>query len=96
MAKITKIENWRVVIEPDDKWTRWNDREYREACEEILSMAKRHIDGIGSATIEFDKVEICGFCKHQWEIDPDDGLPCCCDKAQEEFKANEKPDRLPI
>ena len=28
--------------------------------------------------------DICSFCKTEWEID-EDGLPMCCDEAQEEF-----------
>lgn len=35
-------------------------------------------------TIEREYEEQCPFCGYRWEI-AEDGLPVCCDKAQEEW-----------
>ncbi len=89
MAKKTKSENWRVTINPDDKYCHyWKDKEYREACGEIISQVKRHVDGIGWMGVERDTVEVCEHCGHGWELDAE-GWPTCCQKAIDEVEASE-------
>lgn len=85
MAKTTQKTNWRVVIEPDDKYRRWDERGYREACEEILAQVKRHVDDNQYARVEFDTEEACEFCKYTWETE-ESGEPVCCGKAIEEWR----------
>jgi hypothetical protein len=89
MGKVVRKTNWRVVVEPDDKYSHswWKDRHYEAACEEILKQVKRHVDDAQHARIESDSVEACEFCSYEWETE-EDGTPVCCGKAQEEFKAS--------
>jgi hypothetical protein len=88
MAKVIRSINWRVVIEPDDRFCHnwWKASHYQEACEEILKQVKRHVDDSQHARIESDTSEVCEFCNYEWETE-DDGTPVCCGKAMEEFKA---------
>jgi len=79
-------KNYRVECRVSDYYEKRGDhkslwRELNALADEI----KRHVDGAESVDIEFDEVVVCEFCNSEWEID-EDGCPCCCDKAQEEWE----------
>ena len=88
MAKKMMKTNWRVVIEPDDRfaWRHWDESDYRQACEKVLAQVKRHVDNSEDASVKFDTEELCEFCKSEWETE-ESGEPLCCGKAVDEWKA---------
>lgn len=93
--KITINENFRIIVLPDFAYlpTSFDVKQ----CNNMIAEIKRHVDGVKSAEIEYDPVERCSFCMSTWEVnqDPNDpdvyfGEPICCDKAQQEFRAQKK------
>lgn len=63
------------------------------------SQIENLLDTLKDAHIEivYDEKEVCEFCGSEWEVqetddDPDcpEGQPLCCQKAVEEFEANQK------
>ena len=99
MSKITKQENYRVVITPSgwgyiiapDDPTR--NSQLKEICADIVKDVKHHIDNIENVLIKWDTVETCSFCGGGWEVNEDEnddtwelGEPVCCKKAQDEWK----------
>lgn len=91
MAKQIILENWRVEI-PVEPWLgeRTTERMRREA-EDIQKKIKHFAraadieNDIGEPTVEADETECCDKCGSEWEVD-DDGLPQCCNAAQEEWQ----------
>jgi hypothetical protein len=55
--------------------------------EELQREIKKHCDYYEGSTLK--KNYECSFCGNTWETE-DSGLPVCCQKAQEEFKTQEK------
>lgn len=105
MPKIMRNENYRVVIEPrglgdfgfvrTGDWIVSNDKAviaemYRERCEEILADVKRHVDSVGSASVECDAVGYCSHCGWQWTEDSADYNGGCCAKDQEAEDARQE------
>ena len=105
MDKPTKIvmSDWRVVVYPrnpgDFGFARisgqdQSEDEWRRDCESIANQIERHVDGLPSAgcktAVEYDSKEICTFCGYTWE-EEEDGLPLCCEKAQDWFNAQAGP-----
>ena len=99
--KITKRDNFRVVVEPRGLghlgWVRTSDsflypdemergKEYAARCEDICNDITRHVDNVGRVYVESDSQEVCSFCGRDWELDDDDGLPTCCNEAVEAEK----------
>jgi hypothetical protein len=80
--KITKCENYRVLIFPDVRFTRLTEE---QECKRIESEIKRHVDDLGTIRIKWDVNSTCSFCGYEWEIDCA-GCPQCCNAAIEEFK----------
>jgi len=81
MAKHIERE-YRVIVEPDF----WlvNEDQKMCRCKDVLSEIARHVDDISNAYVDVVETDICSHCKSEWDC-YDDGLPGCCDKAQEEF-----------
>lgn len=79
------------LIEPDET-RRLED--YRLRCEEIVSDIGRHVDNVGSATVESEVEFVCGFCGSGWTEDaesPHNG-GCCgkdCDLMESTESAKE-------
>jgi len=70
------------VIEPDEEK---RNLHYKKMCEEIASKIKQRIGNVASANVICDCEHLCSYCGHKWDED-ENGLPLCCDEAQEEFK----------
>ena len=102
--KVTKKDNYRVIIEPrglgnygfasisdhaiEPDETKRNQR-YKELCEEIVDDVKRHVDSVGSVYVDFDTTEICEYWGYEWETD-ENGCPVCCQKAVDEWDSKNK------
>lgn len=104
MGKTTKQENYRVVIEPRrlgdfgfasvGDWMVSSDeaelqRLYKERCEEIVRDVRRHVENVGSASVESDTVATCEHCGYRWGEESPDYNGGCCDKDQEAQDARE-------
>jgi hypothetical protein len=85
--KIKIKEDYRITVWPDYIF----ETEIAGATKRILKEINRHIDGIKQAYVDFTEKEICEFCKSEWE-EADDGCPCCCHKAVEEWEIEHKED----
>ena len=84
--KITRRDNFRVIIEVDSSYIgeyfggrRWVPTEYgvkamAATAEDIVAQVKRHVDNAESVGIDYDTIEICSYCGLEWETngDPDD------------------------
>lgn len=98
MSRKTTQENFRVVIEPKgigqfgymsmsdsffckDEYDR--QRQYKERCEEIAADVKRHVDNVGSVSVESDTVHACEHCGYRWTEESSEYNGGCCDKDQE-------------
>lgn len=91
--KTVKQNNYRVVIEPrrlgdfgfmstsDGLFCSGEDdrqAQYRERCEEIAQDVKRHVDQVGSVSVESDQYSVCAHCGANWtEIGSDYNGGCC-------------------
>ncbi len=98
--KITKRNNWRVVLEPqlpgnvadyviepdEDK----RNEKYRRLCDDIVSDVRRHVNDVSNVFTECDTEEVCQHCGYKWEEDESSGEPLCCGKAVEEFHEKEE------
>ena len=88
--KITRKNNFRVVIEPrrlgDYGFVRVSDtffggspgrvaKDYEIRCEEIVDQVKRHVDNVGWVGIESDTEEVCSHCGSDWHVSTDDMDP---------------------
>lgn len=72
------------------------ERKYKERCDDIATDVKRHVDFAGDVVIEHDTESACSFCENSWEISADDtdpewpkGCPLCCQRAIDEWKAEQ-------
>ena len=83
--KVTKIENIRVQIMPDNYLHPEDTAHTICICKQIVEDVKRHIDGIGDVSWECDTNDYCDACGLLWELD-EYGIPCCCGKAIEEHE----------
>ena len=86
--KVLVKENYRVIVRPVSGIAR-NSREEEQLCKMILQGIERHVDDIGDAYLEWDTREICSFCNRPWEVDSEDGMPVCCNRAYEEMRREE-------
>jgi len=101
MAAVTKRKNIRVEIEPDGSWipSSKTPREVEDIliqrARDIAKQVNRHLDDTGSVGLNFDTIVECEFCENEWtdsqttkaKATPGEpeGMPICCDEAQEEF-----------
>lgn len=99
MAIKKVFQNFRVVIEPKALGnlggvhvpTSWLykdeaaiEKGYRDACKDIVTEVKRHIDGVDSVYVDCDVREECEHCGWIWKPDAK-GLNGCCDKEVQEW-----------
>ena len=91
--KITKNENFRLVVEIDERAYSYlrNDQDRLEKallgeCDTIKSQIRRHIDGAGNMYPEWDTSITCSHCGYNWEED-ENGVPVCCQEAIDEYNA---------
>jgi len=98
--KIHAMENFRVVIIPDEPWwlskdnlgmTQENFGKWSRACMEIIEQIKRHVDGFTDIYLDHDSREICSFCEGTWEED-DKGCPVCCQRAVDKWEEAQSPE----
>lgn len=78
--KITRRKNARVEVQLED----YTQVMIFTAMQQI----KRHVDNVTAVTFIEDSVDSCSFCAYDWEVD-EQGIPLCCDKAQEEWRENQ-------
>ena len=76
--KTRKLENWRIEVEPDFSDIDSDDSK-REWCKAIARSIKRHVDGIETAILRVDGVDICSYCGERWTEDSDTYNGGCCD-----------------
>ena len=91
--KIEKRYNHHVVITPkDNTWgIRIGQQTAIDICKEIISQINRHVDDVHIVEIYSDTDEVCSFCDSMWDED-EHGIPCCCEKAEQEWGSN-NPDK---
>lgn len=92
MSKKTRLENFRVVVEPTVSWytrqTMFSDPEgyaktVRRDCEAIADQIKRHVDDVYSVGVDFDKVDCCEHCGYPWTEDSPHYNGGCCQADQD-------------
>lgn len=85
MSKVVNQTNWRVeaIVEPLRGYAD-SPKNMRWAAEELQDEIRRHCDA-ASVSIAWDTITTCSLCGSSWELD-DDGVPCCCDAAIEEYE----------
>lgn len=90
-------DNFSITVYPDDPsdlgYLRYpavtTEEAWEERCREIQGAIKRHIDNVANVSVRRDRYLVCEFCEDRWDgAVGDKGEPYCCDKAQEEFIAN--------
>ncbi len=82
-------KNFRVVAYPDiwqGHTENTSENTYMSTCEDIVKSIKRHVDDIESIRIEWDTTYLCTLCGREWD-NYENGLPSCCDEAQDIFYA---------
>lgn len=78
MSKKRIRENFRVEITPRDLYIgARTEQQSVDACEQIASQVKRHIDDIGGVYAQWDSKEVCEFCGGRWTEDGDYNGGCC-------------------
>lgn len=98
MRKVVKQEI-RVTVYPrsrtDFGWASFSNRDTPEetekyemrAVQDIMQEINRHVDGVGSAHVEWDLVTVCGY--DNYCVDDDGNVlgqwPGCCIQDQIEF-----------
>ena len=91
MSKKTRLENFRVVVEPKVCfYTRQallrDPEEYektlRRDCETIMEQIKRHVDDVHSVWVESDEVSHCEHCGYSWTEDNPHYNGGCCQADQ--------------
>lgn len=82
MARETRHENFRVVIELDGWGSHHTSDRKRSECEEIVKQVKRHVDGIGSTYVESDTAYVCGHCGDPWTEDSRTYNGGCCEQDE--------------
>lgn len=60
---------------------RW-ERDMQDRCSEIAADIKRHVDNVGSVSIEFDRSHVCEHCGWVWTEEGSDYNGGCCEKDQ--------------
>lgn len=99
-VKKTKL-NFRVIVEPRGlgdlggahvpvswlyKTPEAEEKAWRSVCQEIVDGIKRHVNDVGSVSIDFDIEETCEHCGLPWKLD-NKGMNGCCDQEIEEWIA---------
>lgn len=98
--QLTVQDNHRVIVEPEQPYSvRYGPdakpairaKDWKDACDIVLSGIERHVDGVDRAYMESETV--CKYCGSGWEVektfkDPDCpyGQPLCCNDAIDDWK----------
>ena len=87
---IRRVDETRVVVELRSTMRYMDPAEIRANAEALQRVIRPlAIDGDAwEPKIEEQTTLICPACKWEWEIDPDDGLPACCEEAQSSWRAS--------
>jgi len=80
MMKVKKTE-WRVVVYPV-ACKGMGDCDAEENCRAVLAAVQRHVDGVGSARIEYDIDCSCSYCGALWVADDEHYNGGCCDNDE--------------
>jgi len=75
-------ENYRVRAIPE---RHFGYETTEKDCEKLKKEIERHCD-IEEVYVEHDTRCICEFCGSEWEEEWDNGMPFCCNKAQDEYE----------
>lgn len=81
--------NYRVVVDVAEPWMlgKKTDEEIHKywmtAANDLQAQIKRHVDGIGGISIEYDQDHFCEHCYAVWSSDSDVFNGGCCDKDME-------------
>lgn len=89
--KITKRENYRVVVEPRSSSWRQNEKDLARDCEDIVSQIKRHVDDVDSVRVESDLNGYCEHCNSIWTEASMTYNGGCCSKDQENDPEEQTP-----
>jgi ppGpp synthetase/RelA/SpoT-type nucleotidyltranferase len=98
--KVTTKTNFRVEVSPSlhgyfsfKKTKEQIEKMERDACEEIASQIKRHVDDVEGVSVVCDTNHNCSHCGYNWEVSENDkdpefpkGTPLCCEAAIKEFE----------
>lgn len=95
MSKIIEKSKYRVVVEPKTYVHGIKLSSIESDCKYMVDQIKRHIDNVDTVTIDYDTREVCSHCGYEWETDPENGEPICCEKAIIEFKSVSNSSVLP-
>jgi hypothetical protein len=82
MGKKVEFYNLRVAVYPISYR---KSGPTRDDCVDIEREIKRHVDGVESIKVEYDRKEVCSFCGRKWAT-LEDGCPSCCTDAIEEWE----------
>ncbi len=67
MGRKVQYENYRVEVEPEQPYMGTVDhRRMLEECETLRKEIRRHVDGIRSASVNYDDASVCEFCGRPW------------------------------
>lgn len=65
------------LIEPDEAK---RVSKYHQRCKEIAEQIKRHVDNVGSVTVQAETETVCEHCGGYWTEDSDEHNGGCCNK----------------
>jgi len=66
------------LIEPDEEKRL---EEYRVKCEQMVRQIKRHVDDVGSVSVESEMEAVCEHCGSDWSEERDSPHNAgCCEK----------------
>ena len=100
MSKLFKTvkRTFRVTVIPDVNFRDYHwEKQVERLCENMTPQIHRHIDGVANAYMEYDKCDICVFCKTDFEVSdvdcPEEGVllgqPVCCNEAAVAWRAQQ-------
>lgn len=58
-------------------------RDYEDRCEEMARDAKRHVDNVAYAEVEFDQDSVCSYCGRGWTEESLTYNGGCCSKDED-------------
>lgn len=89
MSKVTHRDNYRVEILPAGGAGSRDANELADYLAEVMKRDKGLADLVFTIRVCHDADHLCEFCRNTWEVD-ENGEPACCDRAQEEWRADKQ------
>jgi len=96
MPKKAHRENFRVEVYPRNpgdfgcgsiSGCTQTEKEWEQACQDILDQIKRHVDGLphrhAVGDVVWDTIGVCSFCDRSWTEDSDKYNGGCCDEDED-------------